>query len=131
MTTYTITTTQNMTQLAGKVGGDAYNINGAELIINTDTRYGPNTSPTIGPTGNITVSATLGGTLTIEGFSVRLIPYNNGTGNVPPSGTILTQGGVTCELLCAMSLRTGGTVTGSGATLPTTGWLKVRGVTGV
>jgi hypothetical protein len=130
MTTYTITTTQNMTQLAGKVGGDAYNINGAELIINTDTRYGPNTSPTIGPTGNITVSATLGGTLTIEGFSVRLIPYNNGTGNVPPSGTILTQGGVTCELLCAMSLRTGGTVTGSGATLPTTGWLKVRGVTG-
>lgn len=130
MTTYTITTAQNMTQLVGKGGNDTYNINGGDLTINSDTRFGPNTTTTTGATGNITVSATLGGTLTLEGNSVRLIPFNTGVGNVPTSGTILTQGGVSCELLCVMSLRTGGVVTPAGSPMPTIGWLKVRATTG-
>lgn len=130
MASFTITTAQNITQLTGKTGNDTYSVNGGTLTVNSDTRFGPNTSATTGPFGNITVSTTLGGAVVFSGASVRLIPFSTGTGNVPASGTTLSQGGVTCELLCVMSDRTGGTVTAAGGAMPASGWLKVRNVAG-
>jgi hypothetical protein len=128
MTTFTITTTTNMTALAGKTGSDTYNVNGGNLTIDSDTRYGPNVTITTGAFGNITLSSTLGGTLTITGANVRLIPFNSGTGNVPAAGTTISRSGVTAELLCVMATRVGGTVTAAGAAMPASGYLKVRNV---
>lgn len=130
MMAFTITTAQNITQLTGKVGGDAYNINGGSLTINSDSRYGPNTSKSTGPVGNILGSTPLGGSITITGTDVRLIPFSSGSGTVPASGTTLIRGTAQAELLCVMALRTGGTVTGAGSPMPSSGWLKVRNVTG-
>jgi hypothetical protein len=128
MATFTVTTTTNMTALAGKGGADTYNVNGGNLIIDSDTRYGPNTTPTTGPFGNIYLSANLGGTATITGANVRLIPFNLGAGVVPASGTTISRSGITAELLCVMSTRVGGTVTTAGSAIPVSGYLKVRNV---
>lgn len=128
MATFTITTSTNITTLTGKAGADTFNINGGDLTIDSDTRYGPNTTTVFGPYGNINLSANLGGTLTIRGDNVRLIPYNSGTGTVPASGTIISRGGVTAELLCVMQTRTGAAVRAPGATMFTSGYLKVRNV---
>jgi plastocyanin len=130
MASYSITTTQNITALTGKAGGDTYSINGGTLIIDSDTRYGPNTSVSTGPFGGIGGSATLGGNITITGGNVRLIPYSLGAGVVPASGTTISRNGVSAELLCVMANRTGGTVTAAGGVMPASGWIKVRNVTG-
>jgi hypothetical protein len=130
MASYSITTAQNITALTGKAGGDTYSINGGTLIIDSDTRYGPNTSVSTGPFGGIGGSATLGGNITITGGNVRLIPYSLGAGVVPASGTTISRNGVSAELLCVMANRTGGTVTAAGGVMPVSGWLKVRNITG-
>jgi hypothetical protein len=119
-----------MSQLTNKGGSDTYNVNGGTLTIDSDTRYSPNATPLTGPPANINISATLGGNLIITGSNTRLIPYSAGTGNVPTSGTIITQGSVTAELLCVMATRVGGAVTPAGTALPTTGWIKIRNLTG-
>jgi hypothetical protein len=130
MTTFAITTTTNVTSLVGKGGLDTYNVNGGNLTIDSDTRYGPNTTPATGPFGNINLSATLGGVLNISGLNCKLIPFDIGFGNVPAAGTTISRNGVSAELLCVMATRVGGTVTAAGATMPVSGWMKVRNVTG-
>lgn len=62
MAAYSITTTQYITALTAKSGIDSYNVDGGTLIIDCDSRYAPNSTPTTGPIGNLTVSATVGGT---------------------------------------------------------------------
>lgn len=129
MTTYTITTTQNVTALAAKAGGDTYTINGGTLLIDCDSRYGLNQTPTTGPLGTISMSASLGGLIKIDGTKVRLIPYTSGTGNVPAAGTTITQGSVTSELLGVWSaINT--TPTAAGSAMPASGFIKVRNVSG-
>ena len=70
MATFTVTTAQNIDALTGKAGGDTYNINGGTLTIDQDSRYGLNQN-TSASLGNITVSATLGGTVEVDARSVR------------------------------------------------------------
>jgi hypothetical protein len=130
MTTYTITTAQNMSQLTTKGGADTYNINGGTLTIDSDTRYSPNATTLTGPSANINISATLGGSLIVSGANARLVPYSAASGNVPASGTIIAQGAVTAELMCVMATRVGGTVTLAGSAFPTTGWIKIRNLVG-
>jgi hypothetical protein len=48
MATFTITTTQYISQLTGKTGGDTYNINGGSLIIDCDSRFAPNATASTG-----------------------------------------------------------------------------------
>jgi hypothetical protein len=128
MATFTVTTSVNMSALTGRSGSDTYNVNGGTITIDSDTRYGPNTTPTTGAFGNINLSTNLGGNLTITGANVRLIPFNLGAGIVPASGTTISRNGVTAELLCVMSTRVGGTVTAAGSAMPLSGYLKVRNV---
>lgn len=129
MTTYTIATPTNITALAAKAGADVYNVTTGTLTLDSDSRYGPGTSPATGPMGSITGSATLTGAIQISGTNVRLIPYSGGAGNVPASGTLITRGAAQAELLCVMAARTGGAVTPAASPMPATGWLKVRNVT--
>jgi hypothetical protein len=128
MTTYAITTTQNITDLTAKTGGDTYNINGGTLIIDTDTRWAKNASTT-SVIGAVNVSATLGGSFVIDAQGVRVVRFDSGTGLVPAGGTTITQGATSCELMCVMSDYTGGTVYAAGTALPSSGWLKVKGLT--
>lgn len=129
MATYTVTTPQNITALTAKAGGDTYNVNGGVLTIDCDSRYALNATTTTGPLGQITISATLGGSVIVDGTKVRLIPYNSGSGNVPAAGTTVTQGGVTSELLGVWSaINT--TPTAAGSAMPSSGFIKVRNVAG-
>lgn len=124
MATFTITTAQNIDELTGKAGGDVYNINGGTLTIDQDSRYGLNntTSTTMGA---ITLSATLGGVLNIDGKYVRLIAYTGGTGNVPALNTVITQGGASSKLIAVYSALTSAPIA-VGAAMPASGFIKVK-----
>jgi hypothetical protein len=129
MATFTITTTQNIDALTSKAGGDLYNINGGTLIIDQHSRFGlnNNNSSTTAATsmGNITISATLGGTCNIDGRYVRLIPFNNGTGTIPTLNSTVTQGSASGLLMCVYSSLTAAPLV-NGGTMPTTGWIMIK-----
>ena len=124
MSTFAITTPVNIDSLAGKTGGDTYNINGGYLTIDQDSRYGTNqsTSSTLGP---VNLSATLGGTVEINATLVRLIPYDTGTGNVPASNTTISQGGAS-GLLIGVYSALNVAPTAAGAAMPAAGYIKIK-----
>ncbi len=129
MAYFYLTAATNFGSLTGKAGNDTYEIAGGSLTIDQDTRYGPNTTPTTGPIGAMTVNSSLGGSITIDGRAVILIAYNTGTGNVPAAGTTISQGGVSSELLCVMSALNAAP-TAAGSAMPTSGFIKCRNKTG-
>lgn len=124
MATYTITTTVNIDTLTAKVGGDIYNINGGNLIIDQDSRNGINQS-TAASIGSMTISASLGGAINVDGTAIWMIPFTAGAGTVPAWNTAITNGTGTGKLigvhatLVAASVATGGT-------MPATGFLRVK-----
>ena len=125
MATYTITTTNtNIDSLTAKAGGDTYNVNGGQLVIDQDSRYGLNqsTSATLGP---VTISATLGGEVLIDGRKIRLIPYNTGTGNVPAANTVISQGSASGKLLGVYSALNVAPTT-AGSAMPASGYIKIK-----
>jgi hypothetical protein len=125
MATFTITTAKNVDEYTTKAGGDTYNINaGGTLTIDQDTRYGQNTTTTTGPMVALALGST-GGDLEIDGRNVRLINYDNGTGNVPAYGTVISQGGASGKLILVSSgLQTAPTA--AGAAMPASGWIKIK-----
>lgn len=124
MATYTITTAVNIDSLASKVGSDTYNINGGYLTVDQHTRYGTNQN-TSAAMGNLTLSATLGGTVEFNSTKVRLIPYDTGSSTVPAYGTTISQGSASAILLCVYSDLTS-TPTAVGAAMPASGYILVR-----
>lgn len=106
-------------------GGDTYALNGKTLTIDQDTRYGLSGATTYS-LGTITVSATLGGTINIDGRYVRLIPYNTGSGTIT-AGTLITVGSATAKVIGLYSaINTAPVLTGVA-----TGWIKVTEWNGV
>ena len=90
MATFAINSNTDIEALVGRTGDDTVNINGFDFDIDEDTHYGINA--TVGDAmGNITVSATLGGNLRFRGDATRIIPYDNGSGNVPTYGTAIQE----------------------------------------
>jgi len=124
MATFTITAAQNIDALTAKTGGDIYNINGGILTIDQDTRVGLNQS-TSSTLGNVTVSATLGGTLNIDGRYIRYIPFDTGSGTVPAWNTTISQGGASGLLIGVYSALTVAS-TATGAAMPASGYLKIK-----
>lgn len=124
MATYTITTAVNIDTLAAKAGSDTYNINGGYLTVDQHTRYGTNQNTSAGM-GNITLSATLGGTIEFNSTKVRLIPYNTGTGNVPALGTTISRSGASGILLGVYSALNVAP-TAAAAAMPASGYILVR-----
>lgn len=112
---------------AGLANGDDITVDtNATLTINSDNRWSQNAAVI----GNITTSATTGGTCTIDGTEVWWIPYDGGTGNVPALGTVDTDdvtGDVagTGEFLGIFSAH-GVAPTAAAAAVPATGFLKLR-----
>lgn len=129
MATFTVTLPNtNVDSLAGKAGGDTYNINGGTLVIDQDTRYGANASSTAA-LGTVAISTTLGGIVDVDGRAVRWIPYDTGSGNVPAGGTVITQGGASGKLICVAS-AINVAPTAPAAAMPASGFIKVKQVSG-
>ena len=124
MATFTITTAQNIDELTSKAGGDTYNVNGGTLTIDQDSRVGLNqtTSATLGP---VTISASLGGTINIDGTDIWIIPYTGGSGNVPAWNTAITNNDATGKLIGVYSALTAAS-TATGAAMPASGYIKVK-----
>lgn len=112
-----------------RAAGDTYSItSGAVLTIDGDTRYDLKGGALLS-LNSITIDST-GGSVLVDGRYTRLIPFNSGTGNVPVSGTTISQGGVTGKLVGVWSaINTAPTA--AGAAMPTAGYIKVKQVSQV
>lgn len=122
MATFTITSDTNIDSLAGKAGGDTYNVNGAAFTIDQDSLYGQNGGYIL---GNVTGSATLGGDIIIDGRYVRLIPYDSGSGTVPAYNTTISQGSASGLLIGVYSALNVAPTT-PGSAMPASGYIKVK-----
>lgn len=129
MATFTITAIQNIDELTSKAGGDLYNVNGGTLVIDQDSRVGLNQT-TSTSLGNITLSASLGGTVNIDGALIRLIPFDTGSGTVPAWNTVISQGSASGKLIGVYSSLTAAS-TATGAAMPASGYLKIKQWNGV
>jgi hypothetical protein len=129
MATFTITVPTNIDSLTGKTGGDVYNVNGSTLTIDQHSRFGlnnANTSTTAATSmAAITISATLGGTVNIDGRFVRMIPFNSGTGTIPALNSVVAQGSASGLLMCVYSSLTAAPLV-NGAAMPATGWIMIK-----
>lgn len=113
-----------------RTAGEVWTLNGGVLTVRTDTRvHGNAPAAMTGSLSNITISATAGGGVLLDGRNVRWMPFDTGTGTVPAIGTLITQGGVSGYLLGVwVDLTTAPTAVGDA--MPVTGFLKFREVTG-
>lgn len=124
MATFTVTTDSRIGDLSGKTGGDVYNVNGATLTIDQDSRVGKNQT-TSTSLSNTTTSATLGGKIHVDASDVREIAYTGGAGVVPAYGTSITQGGASGEL-CAVYATIASTPVSAGGAVPASGFIKIN-----
>lgn len=124
MATFTITTAVNIDTLVGRTGGDTFNINGGTLTIDEDSRYGLNAN-TSAIVGTITPSASLGGSIFVDGRSIWLIPYTGGSGTVPACNTSITKGSAS-GLLIGVYSALNVAPTAPGAAMPASGYIKVK-----
>lgn len=116
---------------AGRIAGEAVTINSnATVTIRTDTRWYPSAPASMtGTIATVSVSATQGGKMKIDGTKVRWMAFDTGSGNVPAIGTTITQGGVSGYLLAVYASITSAP-TAVGSAMPSSGFLKFREVTG-
>jgi hypothetical protein len=128
MAAFTITTGQNIDQLTGKTGGDTYAINGGTLTIDQDSRVGLNQS-TSASISSMTISASLGGAINIDGTAVWMIPFTGGTGNVPAWNTVVSNGSGSGKLIAVHASLTSAS-TATGAAMPATGFIRIKQKTG-
>ena len=107
-----------------RAGGDTVDVNGFNLTLDQDTRYG--FSGAAGNSfGSIRINATKGGNLLIDATKVWLVPYNTGSGTLT-AGTGITLTGVTCNTIGLYSAINVAPVLSGVAT----GWLKVTNASG-
>lgn len=108
---------------------DSYSIsNNTTLKIDTDGHLCANHSTAFGSLDTVSFTGT-GGTVLIDGKSVRIIAYTGGSGNVPAIGALISQGGVSATFLgvwASWQVEN----TASGAAMPPTGFIKVKNKVG-
>jgi hypothetical protein len=127
MTTFTVTANSDMDSLTPKTGGDVYNVNGAVLTINSDTRWAKNSTSTTGPIGNLTVVGTsANGSIVIDGTQVWWMAYDGGTGVVPASGATITGDIAGSGELIGVWSALNVAPTAAGAAMPATGFIKLK-----
>lgn len=128
----TITTSQYLDGGTARTAGEAMAIGSeAVLTIRTDTRIHANAPASFtGSLGSPTFTGT-GGELFIDATAVRELAFTGvSAGNVPAVGTSITQGGVTGYLLGVWNSTRGSAPVAVGAACPTSGFIKLREVTG-
>lgn len=124
MTAFVLSADTNIDALTAKAGGDTYDTNGWLLTIDQDSRVGLNqtTSTTL---GSMTVNATKGGNILIDGTGIWMIPYTGGSGNVPAWNTAITRGTGTGKLIGVHASLTSAS-TATGAAMPASGFIRVK-----
>ena len=131
MAAITVTTTVNKddTAAAPRLNGEATNINGGTFILNSDVRWGRNSSVL----GNVIISQTEGGQFIVDGTTVWEIPFSGSSGVIPTIGDIgtntISSATALGELLRVWD-NTSKTPMTAGAALPASGWIKLRTKTG-
>src|SRR5690606_31706596 len=115
----------NMDSLTSKDGDDTYNVNGGELIIDNDTRYGQNQS-TSARFGSIAASPTLGGTVKFRSNKIRVLYYTGGSGNVPAYNTAISQSGGGSGLLIGVHSAINAAPTTPGSPMPASGYIRIK-----
>ena len=128
-----LTTTANYDDavISGLNNGETITINAGNLTIDSDVMYGQQAAAI----GIITISATLGGSVLLDGTKVWEIPFDAATGLVPALGTLGTNtvtgttSGTTGELIRVWAAGSY-TPTAAGAGMPSTGFIKLRTTTG-
>jgi hypothetical protein len=126
----TITSNTFLDGGVARTAGETWVMDGGVLTVRTDTRVHANAPAAMaGSLGNLTISATLGGGVVLDGRNVRWMAFSSGSGTVPAIGTAITQGGVTGYLLGVWANVTSAPVA-PGAAMPATGFIKFREVTG-
>jgi hypothetical protein len=133
MANQTVSVNRNMDDaaIAGLVDGDDITIDsGAKLTINSDSRWGQQAAVI----GNITINATTGGSVLIDGRDVWWVAYDGGTGTVPAlSATVgtldVTRAGTPVAEFLGVFTALGVVRTAAAAAMPATGFLKFRRTT--
>ena len=125
----TITTDTYLDDGTARTAGEAWTINGATLTVRTDTRWHANAPASMTGTLGGMLQLSAGGIVHMDGTKVRWMAFNNGTGSVPAIGTFVSQGGVQGYLLGVWADYVSAPLA-VGATMPTSGYMKFREVTG-
>lgn len=124
----TISTTEYLDSGTARTAGESMSINGGKLIIRTDTRWHIGAPASM--TGTISqFGFSGGGTVEFDGTKVRWIAYTMGAGLVPAIGTTLSKDSVSGYILGFYADLTSAP-TAVGVTVPATGFIKLREVTG-
>ena len=117
--------------ISGLLNGESITINGGALKIDSDVRWNQQAAVM----GNVTLSATLGGSFVVDGSQVWEVPFSASAGNVPTQGALGTNGvtggtsGATGELTRVWATGSLNPATAGGA-MPATGFIKLRSKTG-
>lgn len=115
--------------ISGLLNGETITINNSNLIINSDSRWGQQAAVM----GSLTISATLGGSVLIDGRDVWWMPYDGGTGNVPSLGTVgvndITGSIFGAGEFLGVFTALGTAPVAAGSVMPSTGFIKFRRVT--
>jgi hypothetical protein len=129
MATFSITTDKNMDELTGKgtTVSDVYNISGATLTIDNDTRVGRYQTAT-SSLSSITISSVYGGKVLIDATNVKWVEFSGGSGNIPVYNTIVSAGTGSGKLCGVWQSYINPLV--SGATVPSDGYLKIKQCSG-
>jgi hypothetical protein len=120
----TITVNTYLDGGTARTAGEAWTMNGGVLTIRTDTRWHLNAPASyLGSIGATTISATLGGGVSIDATKVRWLAITGGSGT-PAIGDTVSQGGVTGYYLGYYANLTSAPTLAIGAT----GFIKLREV---
>ena len=124
MAAFSLSADTNIDALTGKAGGDTYDTNGWKLTIDQDSRVGTNqtTSTTL---GSITINASKGGEVHVDGTGIWMIPYTGGSGNVPAWNTTISNGTGSGKIIGVHSSLTAAS-TATGAAMPASGYIRVK-----
>lgn len=133
MANQTVTTVVNYddASISGLLNGETITINGGSVTIDADVRWNQQAAVF----GNVTLSASLGGSFLLDGTRVWEVPFSASTGNVPAQAALGSNGvtggtsGATGELTrvwAAGSL----TPAAAGGAMPASGFIKLRSKTG-
>lgn len=132
MANQTVTTTVNYDDAAISplLNGESISIEGGALTIDSDVRWNQQAAVF----GNITISPTLSGSLTVDGTKCWELYFDASTGNVPVqnalgSNGVTSSGGATGELMRVWATSSL-TPEAAGGAMPATGWIKLRSKTG-
>jgi len=118
--------------LSGVLNGETITLNNSTLIINSDVRWGQHAAVV----GSVTISSTLGGLLSFDATQTKWLAFTGGYGNVPALTTVGTNdvlfefSEVRGEFLGVWTAL-GTAPLASGTAMPTSGFIKLRRITGI